>query len=160
MARKQPIDLRLRNRSERDERTGCLRWTGTKSPLGYGRMIVDGRAQFAHRVAYEAWVGPIPAGAVLDHVHSRGCRHRDCIEPMHLEPVAQRENLARASSCVTTINRAKTHCTHGHEFTEENTYLMSGGRRRCRTCQRRFSNENHWRTAARALGSDEKGEGQ
>jgi len=33
--------------------------------------------------------------------------------------------------------RAKTHCPHGHEYTEENTIVYpSDGRRRCRTCRR------------------------
>jgi len=31
--------------------------------------------------------------------------------------------------------RAKTHCPHGHEYTPENTYRFSDGRRRCRTCR-------------------------
>lgn len=34
-----------------------------------------------------------------------------------------------------SINRAKTHCWRGHEFTPENTRL-SGGRRVCRSCLR------------------------
>lgn len=36
--------------------------------------------------------------------------------------------------------RAKTHCPHGHEYTEENTIVYpSDGRRRCRTCRRGFT---------------------
>lgn len=35
-------------------------------------------------------------------------------------------------------NGAKTHCPHGHEYTDVNTYLWNG-RRHCRTC-RRISN--------------------
>lgn len=32
--------------------------------------------------------------------------------------------------------RAKTHCPHGHEYTEENTIVYpSDGRRRCRACR-------------------------
>ncbi len=33
-------------------------------------------------------------------------------------------------------NKAKTHCMHGHEFTEENTYRTSRGGRFCRQCGR------------------------
>ncbi|WP_280412590.1 RusA family crossover junction endodeoxyribonuclease [Nocardia asiatica] len=29
----------------------------------------------------------------------------------------------------------KTHCPHGHEYTEENTYLNARGSRECRTCR-------------------------
>ena len=30
----------------------------------------------------------------------------------------------------------KTHCKHGHEFTDENSYFNSRGYRECRTCLR------------------------
>jgi hypothetical protein len=32
-------------------------------------------------------------------------------------------------------NKNKTHCKRGHEFTPENTYLRSGGKRNCKTCR-------------------------
>lgn len=31
-------------------------------------------------------------------------------------------------------NRDKTHCKHGHEYSPENTYTLTGGGRVCRTC--------------------------
>ncbi len=45
--------------------TGCWAWTGVKTPDGYGRIYLPGRQAgyiYAHRFAYEAVVGPIPAG--------------------------------------------------------------------------------------------------
>ncbi|MEZ5411050.1 MAG: hypothetical protein R2761_23670 [Acidimicrobiales bacterium] len=30
----------------------------------------------------------------------------------------------------------KTHCKHGHEYTEENTYVTPQGARKCRTCEK------------------------
>jgi Transcription factor WhiB len=35
-----------------------------------------------------------------------------------------------------------THCKFGHEFTEENTYTYPSGKRKCRTCKQRDS-QNH-----------------
>lgn len=35
-----------------------------------------------------------------------------------------------------TYNGDKTHCVHGHEFTEENTYTRRTGGRDCRQCRR------------------------
>ena len=46
---------------------------------------------YAHRVAYELFVGPIPDGLELDHL----CRRRNCINPDHLEAVTHAENIAR-----------------------------------------------------------------
>lgn len=33
--------------------------------------------------------------------------------------------------------RVMTHCTHGHEYTEENTYMKSTGRQ-CKTCMTKY----------------------
>lgn len=39
--------------------------------------------------------------------------------------------------------RAKTHCPHGHEYTERNTIIYaSDGRRRCRACRRKTRGES------------------
>src|SRR3954467_1668548 len=85
--------------------SGCLRWQGPHSPTGYGRL---GR-RYAHRVAWEREVGPIPNGLSVDHVRDRGCVWRDCVEVTHLEPITQAENLRRAA-------RAITSCPAGHEY--------------------------------------------
>ncbi len=50
-----------------------------------------------------------------------------------LEAVTHAENVRRA-----TILR--THCRHGHEYTEENTYRYPDGRQ-CKTCTRRLNQE-------------------
>lgn len=121
---------------------GCWIWTGPCAK-GYGRVSVreagSRRSMQIHRYAYEQLVGPIPDGLQLDHL----CRNRACCNPAHLEPVTSRENTLRGTNQVAR-QAAATHCVHGHEFTPENTYVEPGGRRKCRTCQRRFLNE--WRS--------------
>jgi hypothetical protein len=118
----------------------CWNWTGRPSKQGYGRLWTrvddDGRRQIkqAHRWAYETLVGPIPEGLVIDHL----CRNRLCVNPEHLEPVTDLENLMRGETLV-ALNSAKTHCHRGHEFTEENTYVRvreGRPRRGCRACHR------------------------
>lgn len=108
----------------------CRVWTAALNDSGYGVMSVHDRTQRAHRLSYESFVGPIPAGLQLDHL----CRNRACIKPEHLEAVPTAENTRRGASAT------KTHCKNGHEYTPENTYLRprrdSGGRRDCRTCRR------------------------
>lgn len=79
---------------------GCWLWTSVIAPTGYG-MFAGGRGAmvYAHRWAYEATVGPIPDGLVIDHL----CRNTRCVNPDHLEAVTQRVNTHRGDKA--TIKR-------------------------------------------------------
>src|SRR3954469_973252 len=111
----------------------CWQWSACVGSNGYGKFKLPSiRAPFcAHRVAYEFVIGKIPDGMFLDHL----CRNRACVNPSHLEPVDARTNILRGVGFA-AVNAAKKHCNNGHPFTQENTYIMSDGGRRCRTCQR------------------------
>ena len=127
----------------------CWPWLASKQSAGYGQIAVGrGHAPLlAHRVAYELVVGPIPAGLTIDHVKARGCTRKDCVNPAHLEPVTQRENVLRSDNAC-AVNARKTHCHRGHEFTVENTTLR-GGTRACRICEKaRWARNNAKRRAA------------
>lgn len=110
--------------------SGCWLWLAFVHHDGYGRFRFSSRMAVAHRVAYAALVGEVPSGLQLDHL----CRERSCCNPAHLEPVTQQVNILRGDAGA--HERLKTHCPHGHEYTEENTY-MSPGRvhRDCKTCR-------------------------
>jgi len=112
--------------------SGCVLWVGATDGDGrYGSFYADGKIQRAHRVAYEWAYGAVPAGLVLDHL----CRVTLCVNPDHLEPVTQRENIMRGEA-IQAKNAAKTHCLRGHEFTSENTRRMTSGGRACIACSR------------------------
>lgn len=120
----------------------CWLWLSTKQQDGYGYYAVNENGKrwgkCAHRIAYELVIGPIPDGLVLDHL----CDNKSCVNPAHLEPVTQAVNLLRSKKTVNSINAAKTHCKHGHEFTSENTYIApSVGTRHCKTCIKRRSKQ-------------------
>lgn len=120
---------------------GCWLYTGALMADGYARVKDAGPdlALLVHRVTYEALVGPIPGGLVLDHL----CRVRNCVNPAHLEPVSGRENLIRG---VAARLGERTHCAEGHEMTPANTVLnkrkLKGGEpspsRVCRECKNAY----------------------
>lgn len=109
---------------------GCWQWRGCTSD-GYGLISVDGKDRKPHRLVYEALVGPVPAGHVIDHL----CRNRACCNPLHMEVVTDGENKRRGVSGAN--NALKTHCPQGHEYTEHNTItvLRADGDFRCRRCR-------------------------
>ena len=112
--------------------SGCWEFIGYVAPNGYGQL---GRNTPAHRVAWESARGPIPEGFHVDHL----CRNTICVNPDHLEPVTQRENLRRGIGFA-GLNAAKTHCDAGHEFTEDNIYYRPDRLGRlCRECRRAVS---------------------
>ena len=125
----------------------CWLWTACTNHDGYGNFSLHrgGRhwTMRAHRVAYELIVGEIPPGSVLDHI----CRVRHCVNPEHVRPASNRENVL-AGIGRTAINARKTHCKNGHEFTDENTYRYpTRSIRECRTCR---AEANRKRRAAKA----------
>jgi hypothetical protein len=114
-----------------DKTETCWLFTVNIAPEGYGKFSFHGRTRNAHRVVYEALVGPIPDGLDLDHL----CRVRHCVNPAHLEPVTRAENARRGAA-----GSLITHCPKGHEYNETNTGVHRrhgrGDHRYCKQCNR------------------------
>jgi hypothetical protein len=127
-----------------DMRDVCWVYDGHIDRNGYGRW----GKKLVHRLVYEALVESIPEGLTLDHVAARGCTSKACYNPRHLEPVPNEVNSSRMWA---TRQRA-THCTYGHEYTEDNVYWASSKTqpdyRQCRQCNRDRARE--WYRANKA----------
>lgn len=119
---------RLSAKTKKNE-DGCLLFTGSLSPEGYGRIGNGKQTTLAHRLSYELANGPIPEGMTILHT----CPNKGCVNPEHLK-------LATWSEVRTDVRRApaipKTHCKHGHELSSGNIYLYNG-KRQCLICKQR-----------------------
>jgi hypothetical protein len=70
----------------------CWHWTGARNTFGYGRMTHKGRLEVAHRLSWESFRGPIPAGLSVLH----RCDNPSCINPDHLWLGTYSDNLRDA----------------------------------------------------------------
>lgn len=112
----------------------CWIWAGAVLENGYGYAWDGTRARLAHRFSYELTTGAIPEGLVIDHL----CRVRACVNPAHLEPVTQSENIRRGDGPRVQKERrqGQTHCLRGHPLSGDNLRVDKRGRRSCRECFR------------------------
>lgn len=118
---------------------GCWSWTGRLrdngySP-GYAMFNEGGKLKVASRVSYEHFIGGLKDGLQIHHI----CNNKKCVNPKHLMQVTAFENC-HLSNTVAHLNSIKTHCKHGHEFTEDNIQ-RSGKYRLCKTCNRKRASD-------------------
>jgi hypothetical protein len=114
-----------------DESGGCWVWTGARWGRGAYGLFWDGQRKVApHRWIYEELNGTIPDGLEIDHL----CGQTLCVNPRHLEAVSHKVNVRRFYGGEADVG----YCSHGHELTSSNLYLISRRRgyteRRCKTC--------------------------
>lgn len=111
-------------------------WTAPLNHAGYGTIGIGSKPnrvpRLAHRVAYEALIGPIPHGLQIDHL----CRVRCCVNPAHLEPVTPQENTRRGDAGIARGEqiKARSHCPNGHAYQGDNLIIDRRGYRACRIC--------------------------
>jgi hypothetical protein len=105
---------------------GCWNWFGPISPsVGYGTVTINGKRQYAHRVAYQVANGSIPEGMRIDHK----CHNRLCVNPKHLRPVTIKQNAENFGGLVSTNNSGYRGVYWHRQMSKWNVQVTHNGRR-------------------------------
>ena len=110
-------------------RSPCEEWQGARDKDGYGRLKSGDKVFQAHRLIY-----------MQNHGHTdllilHDCDNPSCINMDHLRAGTYQDNVNDKMQRGRHNNgqAARTHCKHGHEYTDENTRVDHDGRK-CRKC--------------------------
>lgn len=123
----------------------CWPWLGAKSSYGYGRFTLGGAQRPATRLAWEIENGsPFPSGKLACHT----CDNPSCVNPAHIWPGTQSENL---KDCVVKGRHKSvptTECQRGHSMLTSNRAWTRKGYV-CRECSRMKTRERMRRMTER-----------
>lgn len=101
------------------------------------------KTRLVHQLVAEVFLPPKPFdGAEIRHKNGDHLDNR----AVNLEWGTRSENTSDQVTHGVHNNARKTHCKHGHEFTEENTIRRSSGRQ-CRECLR--ASQRAWKEKQR-----------
>jgi hypothetical protein len=121
-----------------DTTGGCWEWTGVTNGAGYGKIALPGRSimMLAHRYSAMLHYGMFDTRLLVLH----HCDNPSCVRPEHLYLGDSKQNMQDKMQRSRHVGANKTHCVHGHRYTDDNTYRYQG-KRICKECNRNRAQE-------------------
>lgn len=112
----------------------CWPWLGKRHKEGYGRLALDGRWQYAHRLHLELVYGSLPRDGMVLH----RCNNKPCVNPAHLYVGGKRANAVDAVRDGVHPQARKLTCKNGHPYDKVNA---TSGARLCDRCTKEYWRE-------------------
>jgi hypothetical protein len=124
----------------------CWLWQGSSGSDGYGLLTHRGATYRATRLSWQL-ANDEPLG---QRVIMHRCDNPPCVNPAHLSPGTQRENMQDMALKGRGRRQGAEMCVRGHPFDDRNSHLdtkRGKPRRRCKLCmadeQRRYRVKKH-----------------
>jgi hypothetical protein len=115
--------------------TGCWNCEGSAMSGGYPQMAYCGKTLPASRIAAICWLGFTDWRNTKIFVCHK-CDNPRCVNPKHLFLGSNSDNIKDYVSKGFHWQTKKTHCSHGHLYSTENTIIATtrGNHRICKIC--------------------------
>ncbi len=118
-------------RKVKKDNSGCWLWTGCTNKIFRPFFSFQGKSEYAYRVAWLLFKGPIPEGLHLCHT----CDVSNCVNPEHLFLGTHADNMAGAAR-KNLMKFGAGH--HNHKLTGAQVNEIRRSPESCRSFGRRF----------------------